>query len=283
MKKLQTLLLATSFIALTANAQIKAPQPSPTATLTQTIGLTEATVTYSRPGVKDRTIFGELEKWGGLWRTGANASSKVKFSDDVTIAGKKLAAGEYSLYAIPGENEWSVIFNTNLTLWGTGGYKQEEDAIRFTVKPVKLNDKIESLVIDFSHFTYTGANMNIKWENTLVSFPVETNAIAQVEKQIKEQLLDGPSAGSYASAAEFYLENDKDLAQALAWMNKAIEKRSEAFWYVHKKAKILAKMGNKKEAIVAAKKSMEMAKANEGGDYGYVANNEKLIKELEGK
>tara|TARA_R110001592_G_scaffold20091_3_gene81944 strand:- start:6333 stop:7184 length:852 start_codon:yes stop_codon:yes gene_type:complete len=283
MKKLQTLLLATSFIALTANAQITAPQPSPTATLTQTVGLTEVTVTYSRPGVKDRTIFGGLEKWGTIWRTGANASTKIKFSDDVTIAGNKLAAGEYALYTIPGENEWTIIFNTNLTLWGTGGYKEEEDAVRFTVKPVKLNDKVESLSIDFSHFTYTGANMEIKWENMLISFPVETNAIEQVEKQIKEQLVDGPSAGSYASAAGFYLENDKDLTQALTWMNKAIEKRPDAFWYVHNKAKILAKMGKKKEAIIAAKKSMEMAKANEGGDYGYIATNEKLIKELEGK
>ncbi|TXB65744.1 DUF2911 domain-containing protein [Vicingus serpentipes] len=283
MKKLQTLLLASSFIALTANAQIKAPQPSPTATLTQTIGLTEVEVSYSRPGVKDRVIFGELEKWGNLWRTGANASTKVKFSDPVTVAGNKLAAGEYALYAIPGENEWTIIFNTNLTLWGTGGYKEEEDAVRFTVKPTKLNDKVESLDIDFSHFTYTGANMEIKWENTLISFLVETNAIEQVEKQIKDQLVDGPSAGSYAAAAGFYLENDKDLAQAVTWMDKAIEKRPEAFWYVHTKAKILAKMGNKKEAIETAKKSIEMAKANEGGDYGYVANNEKLIKELEGK
>jgi tetratricopeptide (TPR) repeat protein len=283
MKKLQTLLLASSFIALTATAQIKAPQPSPTATLTQTVGLTEVGVTYSRPGVKDRTIFGGLEKWGNIWRTGANASTKVKFSDDVTIEGNKIAAGEYALYTIPGESEWTIIFNTNLTLWGTGGYKEEEDAVRFTVKPVKLNDKIESLVIDFSNFTYTGAKMNIKWEKTLISFSVETNAIEQVEKQIKEQLVDGPSAGSYASAAEFYLENDKDLTQALKWMDIAIEKRPEAFWYVHKKAKVLAKMGKKKEAIEAANKSIEMAKANEGGDYGYVATNEKLIKELEGK
>ncbi|MCB9360162.1 MAG: DUF2911 domain-containing protein [Flavobacteriales bacterium] len=283
MKKLQTLLLATSFIALTANAQIKAPQPSPTATLTQTVGLTDVTVTYSRPGVKDRTIFGGLEKWGNIWRTGANASTKVKFSEPVTIAGNKLAAGEYALYTIPGESEWTVIFNTNLTLWGTGGYKEEEDALRFTVKPIKLADKIESLSIDFSHFTYTGAKMNIKWENTLIAFEIETNAIEQVEKQIKEQLIDGPSASSYAAAADFYLENDKDLTLALKWMNIAVEKRPEAFWYVHKKAKILAKMGNKKEAIATAKKSIEMAKANEGGDYGYVANNEKLIKELEGK
>ena len=96
-------------------------------------------------------------------------------------------------------------------------------------------------------------------------------------------MVDGPSAGSYASAAEFYLENDKDLTQALKWMDIAIEKRPEAFWYVHKKAKVLAKMGKKKEAIEAANKSIEMAKANEGGDYGYVATNEKLIKELEGK
>lgn len=283
MKKITTLIIAGLFVSISASAQINAPQPSPSATLKQTIGITDVEVNYSRPGVKDRVIFGELEKWGNMWRTGANASTKVKFSDDVTVEGNKLAAGEYALYTIPGENEWTIIFNTNLTLWGTGGYKQEEDAVRFTVKPVKLNDKIESLDIDFSHFTYTGAKMDIKWENTLVSFQIETKAIELVEKQIKDQLVDGPSAGSYASAVNFYLENDKDMNLALTWINKAIDKRPQAFWYIHTKAKVLAKLGKKKEAIETAKKSIELAKANEGGDYGYVENNEKLIKELEAK
>lgn len=283
MKKITTLIIAGLFVSISASAQINAPQPSPSATLKQTIGITDVEVNYSRPGVKDRVIFGELEKWGNMWRTGANASTKVKFSDDVTVEGNKLAAGEYALYTIPGENEWTIIFNTNLTLWGTGGYKQEEDAVRFTVKPLKLNDKIESLDIDFSHFTYTGAKMDIKWENTLVSFQIETKAIELVEKQIKDQLVDGPSAGSYASAVNFYLENDKDMNLALTWINKAIDKRPQAFWYIHTKAKVLAKLGKNKEAIETAKKSIELARANEGGDYGYVENNEKLIKELEAK
>ena len=283
MKKLHTLLIASSFIALSATAQIKAPAPSPTATLSQVVGLTDIEVTYSRPGVKDREIFGNLEKWDAVWRTGANASSKIKISDPIKVNGQALEAGEYALYTIPNQEEWTVIFNKNLTLWGAGGYKQEEDALRIKVKPSKLNDAAESLVIDFSHFTSTGANMNIKWANTLVSFPIETNANEQVELQIKNQLVDGPSAGSYASAAGFYLENGKDMEKALGWINTAIEKRATAFWYVHTKAKILAKMGKNKEAIEAATKSMEMAKANEGGDYGYVENNENLIKEISGK
>ena len=283
MKKMKTILFAALVTSVSATAQIKAPQPSPTAEIEQMVGLTEIEIEYSRPGVKDRVIFGDLEKWDAIWRTGANASTKIKFEDAVKINGKELAAGEYALYTIPNETEWTIIFNKNLTLWGVDGYKEEEDALRVKVKPVKLNDKVETLTIDFSHFTYSGAQLNLKWENTLISLSIETNANEQVEKQIQTQLVEGPSASSYASAAGYYLENNQKLDQALIFITKAIEKRPEAFWYVHNKAKILAKLDKKKEAIETAKKSIEIAKASEGGDYGYVAKNEALIKELGGK
>lgn len=284
MMNLKTILVAAALVATTSIfAQIESPQPSPTATIKQKVGLTDVEITYSRPGVKDRVIFGDLEKYDVLWRTGANATTKVKFSDAVKVNGTGIPAGEYSLFTIPGKDEWTIVFNKNLTLWGTAGYKEEEDIARFNVKATKLNDKMETFTIDFSDFTFGGAKMYLKWENTMVAFQIETNATEQVEKQIKTQLIDGPSAGSYAAAARFYLENGKDLTQALTWMNKAVEKRPEAFWYVHQQAQILAKMGKNKEAIVAAEKSMKMAKENKDGDFGYVANNEKLIKELQGK
>lgn len=283
MKKMKTFIIAGILITTSASAQIKSPKPSPTAEIEQVVGLTEIEVEYSRPGMKGRKIFGDLVKYGEVWRTGANASTKIEISDDIKVNGKELKQGEYSLYAIPGETEWTIIFNKNLDLWGSAGYKQEEDALRITAKPTKLNDAVESFTIDFGNFTYSGAQMMLKWENTQVAFEIETNANEQVENQIKKELIDGPDAGSYAAAAGYYLENNKNMEQALEFINKAVEKRADAFWYVHNQAVILGKLGKKKEAIEAAKKSMELAKANKDGDYGYVAKNEALIKELGGK
>jgi hypothetical protein len=284
MKRFKTLVLSIALVASTSVfAQIESPQPSPVAKLSQKVGLTDVEISYSRPGVKGRTIFGDLEKWDVLWRTGANATTKIKFSDDVKVNGMAVPAGEYTLFTIPGKEEWTVILNKDLTLWGTAGYKESENVVKFQVKSTKLTDLVETLTIDFTNFTSNTAQLYLKWENTMIAFQIETNVADKIEKQIKTTLIDGPSAGSYAAAAGYYLENDKDLNQALTWMNKAVEKRPEAFWYVYKQAQILAKMGKTKEAIAAAEKSMQMAKDSKDGDYGYVANNEKLIKELKAK
>ena len=280
--KLGGALLAISF-ALNSNAQLETPQPSPTSTLKQKVGLTDVTIEYSRPGVKGRTIFGDLIPYGEIWRTGANASTKLTVSDDVKIGGQEVPAGTYALYTIPNETEWTIIIHKNTTHWGVGGYDKAEDLARLTVTPSKLANTVESLTIDFGTFTEAGAKMNLSWANTSVSFDIETNTNAMVEKQIKELLIDGPNAGTYYSAARYYLDNDKDIAQALVWIDKAIEKKPEAFWYTHQKAKMQGKLGMKKEAIATAKKSLEMAKKNEGGDYGYIANNQKLIAELKAK
>ena len=284
MNKVRNLILVTGVLAASfATAQLKTPQPSPTASIEQIVGLTEVEIEYSRPGVKGRTVFGDLEKYGEVWRTGANKATSIEIEDDVKIGGKEVPAGTYSLFTIPGETEWTIIINKNTELWGAGGYKQEEDQARFNVKPTKLNDMVESFTIDFSNFTSNSAIINLSWQNTRVSFPIETKANEDVEKQIKELLVDGPSAGTYYAGARYYLDNEKDMTQALTWINKAIEKRPEAFWYMHQKAKIQSKLGKTKEAIATAEKSMEMAKVNKEGDYGYVANNEKLIKELKAK
>ncbi len=284
MKRFKTLVLSIALVASTSVfAQIESPQPSPVAKLSQKVGLTDVEISYSRPGVKGRTIFGDLEKWDVLWRTGANATTKIKFSDDVKVNGMAVPAGEYTLFTIPGKEEWTVILNKDLTLWGTAGYKESENVVKFQVKSTKLTDLVETLTIDFTNFTSNTAQLYLKWENTMIAFQIETNVADKIEKQIKTTLIDGPSAGSYASAAGYYLDNNKDLEQALTWMNKAVEKRPEAFWYVYKQAQILAKMGKTKEAIAAAEKSMQMAKDSKDGDYGYVANNEKLIKELKAK
>ncbi len=281
MKTIKLLSLAfATVLAFSANAQIKSPQPSPVAKVEQKVGLTDFTVEYARPGKKDRAIFGELVPFDKMWRTGANASTKVEISDNIKINGAELKAGKYALYTIPGKEEWTIIFHNNLTYWGIGDYKEDEDALRIKVKPTTTTNIVESFTIDFGSFTTTGANLLLSWDNVSVVIPIETDAKAQIEKQIKEVLVDGPSAGSYASGARYYIENDMDNDQALVWITKAIEKRADAFWYVHDKAKLLAKMGNKKEAIAAANKSIEVAKTSKNGDYGYIERNEKLIESL---
>jgi hypothetical protein len=266
-----------------AQAQLTTPQPSPTATINQKLGLTDISVTYSRPGAKNRVVFGELVPFGKVWRTGANKATSVTFSTDVNLGGKDVKAGTYSLFTIPNSAEWTVILNSNTELWGAGKYDEAKDVARFTIKPTILNDIVETFTIDFSHLVGSDGHMNLSWENTRVAIAVKTDANGMIEKQIKEILVDGPSAGTYYNAARFYVENDKDMNQALTWINAAINKRPEAFWYMHYKAKIQAKMGKTKEAIATAEKSLTMAKENEDGDYGYIANNEKLIAELKKK
>ena len=284
MKNLKSVLVAAIMMtSMSMFAQLKTPQPSPSAEIEQTVGLSTIKVNYSRPGMKDRKVFGELVEYGKVWRTGANKATAVEFSQDVTIGGKALEAGAYALFTIPGETEWTIIFNKNLEQWGAGEYKQEEDAIRFTVKAAQLNDAVETFTINFSHLHANGANMNITWENTLISFEIEADSKSLVEKQIKSMLIDGPSAGTYYGAARYYLENDNELEQALTWINIAIEKRPNAFWYIHRKAKIEAALGNTKDAIKTAEKSLELAKASKDGDYGYTKMNEELIKKWNSK
>lgn len=284
MKKLKSIILA-AFVVLTlnVNAQIKSPQPSPTATISQKVGLVDIDVTYSRPGMKDRVIFGELVPFGEVWRTGANASTKIKFNEAVNLGGKDIEAGEYSVYTIPGESEWTIIISTSLENWGANNYKIEEDAARFVIKPTKLNDVTESFTMDFGTFTKDGCNLNLSWEKTRITIPIKVNTDEAVMAAIKETILDGPSANDYRTAANYYKDKGKDLEQALAWIDIAISKRTEAFWYVYNKAEILKALGKKKEAIAAATKSMEMAKVYEDGDYGYIKRNEELIAELNGK
>ena len=203
------LLLAIALVFNTiAFAQLKTPAPSPNATIEQMVGLTQVKIEYSRPGKKDREIFGKLVPYGEMWRTGANASTKIEFDNDIVIGGKEIPAGKYALYTIPGELEWTIIIHKNLENWGVGEYKEADDAVRFTVKTTKLNDVVETLTIDFSHLTSDGAYLNISWANTLVAIVLDSKSGEKVEKQIKELLIEGPSAGTYYGAARYYLDND---------------------------------------------------------------------------
>ncbi|EMS32669.1 hypothetical protein C943_01022 [Mariniradius saccharolyticus AK6] len=259
--------------------QIQMPQASPTAKISQKIGLTDVTIDYSRPSTKGRKIFGELVTYGEVWRTGANAATVITFSTPVIIEGNNLPAGSYALYSIPGKSDWTIIFSKNTKLWGAVGYNQDEDALRFTVKPGKTGQKYETMEINFVDMTDTGASIAIKWENVRVKFRIETEVDTIVMKQIKEMVIDKDpqNPGLYYQAANYYFTNNKDMNQAYEWIVKSVESDPK-YWTMHLKAKIELALGKKKEAIESATKSMEMAKEAKNPDY--VGLNERLIKSI---
>jgi len=266
---------------MSVNAQVQTPAPSPLSTVSQKVGLTDFSITYSRPSMKGRKVFGELVPFDKMWRTGANASTKLKFNKETTIAETKIPAGEYALYAIPAKDEWTIIIHKNTSYWGTGGenYKEEEDVVRFKVKPVELNDKTETFTIDFENLTRTSADITLRWENTAIRFKAETGVDAEIEAQI-EQFDKNPEASltnSYFLAASYYLEKGKELDKALKWATKATEIRPDAYWMLRTKALIQAKQKDYKGAIATLKKSSE--KAKERGNDDYVNMNKKSIAE----
>lgn len=265
-----------------ALAQIKTPAPSPVCKVNQEVGLIKVDLEYSRPSAKGRKIFGELVPFGEMWRTGANAATKVTFSDDASVGGGKLPKGTYALYTIPGEKEWSVIFYKNTNFWGIPGkdYKEEDVAARVTVPAQSLRDAVETLTMNFNNLRNNGADLEISWEYTKVVVPITVDTDSKVMADIKATL-DGPSAGAYYAAARYYYEEKKDMAQALAWVDKSLEKGGEKFWIVRQKALIQAELGRYKDAIATAEKSTELAKADGNSDYPRM--NDKSIAEWKKK
>jgi hypothetical protein len=262
--------------ALFADAQsIKTPQPSPGQTLRQDFGISSIELNYSRPGMKGRKIFGDLVPYGKVWRTGANSATRIKFSDDVTIGGQTLKAGEYAIYTVPNEKEWEIIINKGSANWGTD-YKQEDDILRVKASSVKLDWPVETFTMQFSNVKSNSTDLQIMWDKTLVSVPITTDVDQKVIAQIDNAM--NKDNRPYFAAAMYYMETGRDLKQALAWLDKAIEQNPTAFWIYHQKANALAKLGKKAEAKTTAQKSMELAKTANNDDY--VKLNEKLIASL---
>ena len=275
MKNLFTVLCFVA-LAVSAQAQIKTPAPSPSATIMQTVGLTDVTVEYSRPSAKGRTIFGDdaLVPNGKIWRTGANSVTKVTFSDDVMIEGKELAAGKYGVLTMPGASKWAVHFYTfESNSWNS--YTEATPALAVSVMPKKSADMTESFTISIDGLKSDGATMNIKWANTVVPVSISTNSDKAVMAAI-DKVMAGPSAGDYYNAASYYFTADKDLDKALTWMEKAIAGPDKKFWQMKRMSELLAKMGKTKEAITAAKTSLELA--TKAGNDDYIKMNNDNIK-----
>ena len=277
MRNLAALVVMTGLF-VSGFSQVKAPQPSPKAKIEQVIGLTDVTVEYSRPGMKDRKIFGDLVPYNELWRTGANENTIITFSDDVKIEGKELPKGSYALFTKPGEKTWDVIFYSDTKNWGTPGkWDESKVAVKATVTAQKMPVKIESFLIVFDMLDNNGAEMELLWENTYVPIQIEVPTDKTTQASI-DAAFSGPSAQDYYSAAAYYLAEGKDLKKALEWAGKAVTMRGEdAYWMLRTKSLIEAKMGDKKAAVASAKRSL--ASAEKAGNQGYVKLNKNSIAE----
>jgi hypothetical protein len=276
--------VATLLAAPVAQAQITTPQPSPKSTVTQRVGLTDVTITYSRPSLKNREAFGAnspLAPYGKRWRTGANATTSIKFSDDVTIEGKKVPAGEYGLYTVPNANEWTVVLNKSLKQGAdVDGFKDDQDVARFTIKPYKLASKVETFTISFAELTPATANVDILWNTTGAKFKIVADVESKVLAQIDEKVVKNatPATGDLAAAAVYYNDSNKDPKQALTWIQKA-NATDPKFWNVNTEAKIRLKMKDYKGAITAAEQSKKLALASTPPNAEYAKMADELVAE----
>ncbi len=275
MKKIFLTALA-AFVLFAADAQLKTPAPSPTQTVKQDFGLSSVELTYSRPGMKGRKVYGDLVPFGKVWRTGANNATTLTFGEEVTIGGKKIPAGKYGLVTIPDKNNWTLIITKQLDVTSPAAYKPEMDVVRVEAKPAKLDNTVESFTMQFANVKSTSMDVQILWENTAVSLPITTDVETKVMAQI-DNLMNKDNR-PYFNAAMYYMDNGKDLNQALAWFDKAVELNPNAFWIHHQRANALAKLGKKDEAKAAANKSIELAREAKNDDY--VKLNEKLLAEI---
>jgi len=274
LKKLTILLLIIGFTS-TVNAQIKTPQPSPASKLEQVVGLTDVTIEYSRPAMRGRTIFGNLVPYGKIWRTGANANTKITFSNNVTIDGQELKKGTYAIFTIPNETSWDIIFYNDATNWGAPKELDESKvSAKTTVDVHAIPFNVESFTIDINDISNNGATLNIIWEKTYVTVPFEVPTEKVVLKSI-EKVMAGPSTGDYFQAATYYHTEGKDLKQALAWMQKATKGENPPYWYLRRMSLIQADLGDKAGAIATAKKSL--AGAEKEGNEDYIKMNKESI------
>lgn len=262
------------------------PAPSPAATLKQRVGLTDVEITYSRPGMKGRKIFGPaetkaLEPFGETWRAGANEATRVVFSTPVKIGGKEIPAGTYGLFAQLGKDEWTVILNKIAQQWGAYSYDAKDDVVRVKTKVIAITPAVETFTIDVNEIRDDAATISLTWENTRVAVPFQVDVVGPVQRQIETVMASNAAKKPYVEAAMFYLDHNLDLKKAAAWMEAAIAAQPDAFYLVYRLAKVQAAAGDKAAALATAKKSIEGAsKAPPALKEEYTRLNEALIASL---
>ena len=290
-------------------AQVRVPRPSPKASVMETVGVTDITITYSRPGVKGRTIWGDplpeqastkgeatlddqnirpkgapIVPWGHAWRTGANEATQFVVTDDVWINGQKLPAGSYSLHTIPTKDEFIIIFNSVANQWGSFGYDASKDTLRVKVKPEWSEHNKEWLEYWIDPVSDTSAQVNIRWEKVRVPFTVEVKDVQGLTMQKARAAVLAAKPDDFVTrlqAANYALQNKLSVDEAMGWLDQSI-KIKETFGNLGLRARVLAEQGKTAEAIAAGEKAIQVgkdAKVNQTA----IANMEKLVAEWKAK
>jgi len=250
---------------------LKTPTLSPFSKISQEVGLTEVGLEYSRPSAKGRVVFGGLVPYDKVWRTGANASTKITLIESAHIGGNLIQPGTYALYTIPGKEVWTIIVHSNTKLRSLAGdaYNPADDVFRFEVKPLDVKNFVESFTIQFSELKSNSFNLQMTWENTLVNIPIELEVDSKIEQQIKEFMKNPDSIPhrTFFEAAQYYLNNDKDLSEALNFINAALDKSAKNFRYGLLKAKIQDKNEDRKSALITINDAYNWAKNAKNENY----------------
>jgi len=275
-------LLTAFFIGAVISAQAQmVPAPSPLAKVHQTVGLTNIEVEYSRPSLKERSLFGEIIEPGKLWRTGANMATKITFDDNVNIGGTDVRAGEYAIFTVPDEKQVVFFLNSDANQGGTGNYDESKTVAKMSARMGSSGVMVESMRFTFEDLTSESANLVWAWEKSTFSIPIKVSTREKAVANIEAKMSEVENRYSlYNQAAGYYLDSGLDRKKALEWSLQSVE-ISEKFWNMHTLAKAYLAVGDTKNAMKTAQKSLDMAKE---ADYdAYVKMNEKLIKEIKSK
>jgi hypothetical protein len=255
-------LISTAVFAPTAGAELKLPRVSPAATVEQTVGLTDITVSYSRPGVKGRVIWGDLVPYDKPWRTGANEATTFTITDEIQFGGKTLAAGTYSLFTVPGKDEWTVVINSEKDLWGAFQYKPEKDVLRVTVQPTTAEPQ-EWMEFSFEDLTPTSANLVLRWEKLRLAVPIVVDVNAQVLAGARAATA-GARTDAWRTpyqAASFCFDHDTAMDEGQKWLEQSLA-IEQNYSNLNLLARWQMKAGRKQEAIAAARKAIAAGKAS---------------------
>jgi hypothetical protein len=272
-----SLFLAGIFSLVSKSQPLNIPPPSLPQYVKQDFGFSSIELSYSRPGVKGRTIFGDLVPYGKVWRTGANNATTISFGDDVIIGGKKVPAGKYGLLTIPGPKEWTLIISRQLDVTNPANYKEDQDVVRVNAPVTNLDFSVESFSIIFANLSAKSCELELMWSKVAVKFPIE---VADLDAKIMAQIDNSMNKDNkpYFQSAMYYMESGKNLEKALEWFTKATDQNPDAFFIFYQKARCEAKLGRKQDAMATSRKSLELSKKANNSDY--VALNEKLMESL---
>lgn len=294
-------------VGVAASAQVRLPRASQKASVTQTVGVTDVTITYSRPGVKGRKIWGDppagapagsatlddararpadavIVPYGRLWRTGANEATTFTATDDVLVNGQPLKAGTYSLHTIPGPTEWTIIFNSDPGQWGSFQYDEKKDVLRVKARPEAATENQEWLAFQIEPTGEAAARVNIRWEKLTVPFTVEVKDVAALTLTKARASVAAAKPDDWQTplqAANYLLNSKGDLTQALAWAEQSIKAR-ENFNNLNLKARILAAQGKTADAVATGEKALQVGRAANANAQA-LANLEKTLGEWKAK